>query len=337
MRRFCIWNFSQHSAKRTLLRAVVFILLTIVILKMMTIGFGGGIASYTRLMMHDMEQMEDIDYLLIGASRVYRGIDPFSLEEQLDATVLNAGTSSQRVDDSYYLLKYALESHKIENVVYDLWFEGYSAEEDYYFHRTTPILNNMQFGLTKIEYASNVLSNPLYALWNLSNITTYKEYWTSPSILWNNFQRYFFNDAFRNYDYSDVENDVEQYMGNGFVSSTKVMDAQDYPRYPFETVDPELLEYLNKIIALCEENNCSLYVISMPVYPTYYLDDKEQWHAYFAEILQDVGIPYLDFTTYSLSDLGLEATDFADEVHLNHSGAEIMTDHLAQWLKKQKS
>ena len=41
--------------------------------------------SYTRLMMHELEQQQDIDYLLLGASRIYRGLDPEILDDILNA------------------------------------------------------------------------------------------------------------------------------------------------------------------------------------------------------------------------------------------------------------
>lgn len=258
------------------------------------------------------------------------------MEEKLGASVFNAGTSSQRVDDTYYLLKYALENHDIENVVYDLHFAGYSTQDVSYFHRTTPILNQMKPGLTKVMYASDVLDNPLYAFGEVSNITTYKDGWTDLPFILENFQRYFFDAAYRNYEYSDIETELKKYIGKGFVSSKEVMEAQDYPRYPLDEIDLELLEYLHKIIELCRENDCNLYVISMPVYPTYHLDNEAQWHDYFSESLKEFHIPYIDYATYSLTELGLQTEDFADEAHLNYSGAEVMTDHLAQWLMQQQ-
>ena len=70
----------------------VFISLAICIAGFLSMGFVNDKASYTRLMLNEMYDEEHIDMLFLGASHVYRGIDPECVEEKLNLSVYNAGS-----------------------------------------------------------------------------------------------------------------------------------------------------------------------------------------------------------------------------------------------------
>ena len=72
------------------------------------------VKSYTRVMMHELYEQNEIDTLFIGSSHCYRSINTEIADELLQSNTFNAGTSSQTLLDTWYLLQ---EAGKVRNSI----------------------------------------------------------------------------------------------------------------------------------------------------------------------------------------------------------------------------
>lgn len=77
----------------------------------------------------------------------------------------------------------------------------------------------------------------------------------------------------------------------------------------------EGLDYLDKIVKLCKENNVNLYFVRSPVHSSWDMNNEP----YFQKIVQGKykQVPFLDFYNFPLPN-----SDYGDRSHLNYLGAK---------------
>ena len=117
-----------------------------------------------------------------------------------------------------------------------------------------------------------------------------------------------------------------------------IADIED-PGVPKKKVEvPELsMEYLEKIMQLCEENGAEFVMITIP----YGIEkdmkryrNRQGMTLYLEEYLEEKGTPFL-FYQKDYPELIDFKTDFRDRTHLNTPGAVKLTNHLGEWLVSQ--
>lgn len=117
----------------------------------------------------------------------------------------------------------------------------------------------------------------------------------------------------------------DKYIPNNY---THLYKAQSLPETPIA----ENVEWLEKLVALCKQHGCSVYLITVPqskYYNCVYsnLDFYEQWFMSFA-FKHDI-----EYYNFNLAKDKLELlpdeTCFYDETHLNAHGGEVFTKMLA--------
>ncbi len=113
----------------------------------------------------------------------------------------------------------------------------------------------------------------------------------------------------------------DKYIPNNYA---EIYNVQSLP----ETVVPENVEWLEKIIALCKEYKKQIFLISTPQSKYYNcvnsnLDFFQDWFNEFAEKHQ---VPYYNFNLAKTKlEMLPDETCFYDETHLNTKGGEIFT------------
>lgn len=288
--------------------------------------FVGDVNSYTRVMLSELYADGEIDLLFLGPSHTYRGINTQIVEEQTGLNAFNAGSSSQQLQGSYYLLKEANENNGVKMVFLDVTYILNGLEKD--GKTQTYILTDyMQGKDNKYEYLWNtfgiegILNDILPIMHGQSfSLETIKEHIT----------REYLNNSYEYITYSN-----EAYYGQGFVYSYEVVD-EDFTFYDERKINPEAplsnysKEYLQKIIEYCNENGIELFLIDPPM-PDGTLVMTEYYQLYVDEvsaIAEKAGIEYWNFNLIKEDILTLERTDYKDAVHLNGIGAEKYTDTL---------
>ena len=138
-----------------------------------------------------------------------------------------------------------------------------------------------------------------------------------------------------------------QIMTLGFYLNTKedYILPMNYPGFYHtkslpETVNPENVEWLEKLIALCREKGVEIYMITTPqskYYNCMYsnLDYFQSWFRDFAEAHD---IPYYNFNLAKKKLKKLpDDSCYYDESHLNTQGGEIFTQMLADVIRRSRA
>lgn len=313
-----------------------------ILLLFMTCGVSIGILNYlftnynghyTYKMINEMyNSTENIDILFLGSSHVYRSYDTEIADEFLEKKTFNAGSSSQLLDQSYYLLKEVAKTNKLDTVYLDTYFSVANAESSKRWWAVYIISDYTKNSFDKIEYLYE--SGGLETLFegfisvrrNINNINICDNI-NSRKVLLN--------------DYSTVSYDNEEYRGNGFVYSFEVLDKEsiNFSRKIDLTANTFVsdfsYEYLIRIIEFCKENDIKLVLVDQPM-PKELLDNVKGYNDYVKfmwEFADQNKISYLNFNCYK-GNVPLTLDNYKDIDHLNGSGAEIYTKLFVDTVKR---
>lgn len=259
--------------------------------------------GYTLLRLNEAEKASDVDILFVGSSQVNRGFD-VRIFKRTGLKAFNLGTSAQTLFNSYYLLEEYLPTLNPEYVVLDLYW-GVAKNDG--VEPSIDILSN-----------SDLDENTLEMVFDLENGTVYGSlfaaYITRLRTPLHKIRQKEFNDA--------------RYVSGGFTESLLTENKLDLKELaeiaPQKAPLNDLqLEYLQKIITLCESHNKKLIFVMTPVTKEYMrkVMGYSSYSDTMASIAKENNIPYFDYN--KRKDLSLiSSTDFLDMNHLSQSGAE---------------
>lgn len=293
--------------------------------------------GWRRILWHNYyKQTENIDYVYLGSSHVYCDLNPEILDEKNGKNNFNLSTQSQRLIESYYLLKEADRDNKIEKVYLELYYVPSTGEAGIYKDKGT-ILNSwgntdyMKYSFNKID--AIVHMNPLkYYPETVFPFIRYREHLIDGSWIsaraneksTENYKKYIYNDGTSEYKdkgywYVTIE------LANLFWRKDRT------PKEMLLTEDAET--YLRKIITYCQDNGIEITLFSSPIYElqpmaTEYYDSYAKS---VKKIAAEYGVPYYDFNMVKEEYLPIQYPKyFWDVGHLNAKGAELYTNFFHQ-------
>lgn len=281
-----------------------------------------GSQKITACQLNDLYALEEnsLDLLILGSSHAMCTYDPFAIEKELGLSAFNLGTALQQPDTAYYLLKEVLKTQKPKYLIYDVYFkvmqDTRSAEQ------ATTVLKELKAS-----------SNSFSLFWDnldLESKVSYYNNWLNP---FGRIQNILENPAVKD------NAPPEAYLGRGFYSPIQTVSAsllleENHP-YPSEYsgFDQRQVEYLQKVIALAEENGIQVLLTSAPVPPTIL-----GRISYYDQILRDsnwlssmFNVPFIDFSLPACEFL--YDSDFADQGHLNQAGCAKFMNFFIEQIK----
>jgi hypothetical protein len=228
----------------------------------------------------------------------------------------------QTAATSYYLLKEALNYQQPKVVVlesYYFWYQDkYVKEESDVQLRQAA--DGMRLGKVKYEMLEDFIGD---------------KYWRDKLTYYIPFIKYHSRwDELRNYDFNSYT-----YLKGGILDFT-VQETKDLG-IPDETGDiPEVsLEYLEKIIELCQEKGIKLVLYEAPYSvetdETGYQNRHKVTNA-LEQYLAERDIPFLYYQKTNAAEIDY-SLDFRDYAHLNTNGAAKITRHLGAYLVQEYS
>jgi len=124
--------------------------------------------SYSRVMMHELFLEDDVNVVFAGSSAAYRHFNPRIWDKILDCSTFNSGTSAQRPEHTYYLLKEMFKHCKPDYVIYAqsaIMYTKYSnwdiPTNDYIVYDYMPnSINTLKFGY-QLYYPDRILDGIL--------------------------------------------------------------------------------------------------------------------------------------------------------------------------------
>lgn len=292
--------------------------------------------SYTRITMHELYGQDNIDVLFLGSSHSYRSINTAVLDEKWGVNTFNAGSGSQNLVGSYYLLREASRDNRISRVYMEVFYE-LQQDIPYYKSPTAAyiISDYMKPSVNRITYlwdsgGKDYLAHGLILarrnwqdLFEPSKIRQLLENKKSP--------------AYRNYSY--VKFDDEEYAGKGFVRNYNEVQQGDFSASELFSPIPENAiseynrDYLNKIIDFCRKEEIELIFYSAPMsdFRIRGVGNYDSYISQMKEFLKETDVPYYDFNLCRREFLDLDNSCFYDNHHLNGKGADLFSRAIADF------
>lgn len=255
------------------------------------------------------EPINTLDVIFLGSSMSYRQIYPLELWSEYGISSYNLGTSEQIIPLSYYVLKHALERQCPKVVVLDV---GMCVIESKSFSdaRLHQVWDNLSWSDAKYESIQDLAENPeTFYL----DIIQYHDSWKKLNK--NNFQKHY-----------DYEKGAGCYSGTKPLEPVILLDESEQQNPPKITI-----EYLDKIITLCEKNNIELLLTGMPTEQLN--EERQKMFHYIENYVRPKNVKFINFYTL-MDELSLSwKTDFADSVHLNYQACRRVTKYIGNYLQ----
>jgi hypothetical protein len=293
--------------------------------------------EWARIMWHNFyEQEKNIDYVYIGSSHVYCDLNPEILDEKNGKNNFNMSTSSQRLIESYYLLREVDRKHKVEKVYLELYYSLSTGINGDYRQKITVQngwrgMNFMKGSFYKTEALLSM--NPAqYYPEAFFPFIRYREHlmdgnWIKERADYKNTENY------KKFIYNDG---TTEYKDKGYLYTTRELSdlftrRDREPEEMYLTDDAE--EYLRKIIEYCQKKKVQITLFSSPIYETQLManENYDQYVDDVKKIASEYGIAYYDFNMAKEEYLPIWYPEyFRDVGHLNARGAELYTNFFHQ-------
>ena len=277
------------------------------------------------------DEKTNIDYLYLGSSHVYCGINPFILDELNGGNNFNLSSHGQLLNGSYYLLKEADRRHDIKHVYMDVYFMclmGTPYSELIYLNWHN--IDYMKWSFNKLNYIVDTVNSTQY-LETFFPFLRYKSDYFKENAVYNKISEKR-KEAEYNYQY---ENEI--YYGKGFCARNLEMASNSLitgeNTIPPSPIMEEAEEYLRKIIEYCQKKNIEITLYSTPVYTLSALSQNnyDEYVKQVSSIANEYGVKYYDFNLCKDEYMPIQEMKYYSDVsHLNPAGAELFTNFFWQ-------
>lgn len=316
---------------------ILFLMLGEIVLEYLLIDNEG---NFERLVMHDFYQTsENIDYLYLGTSHVYCGINPSILDDINGKNNFNLATSGQPLIVSYYLLKEADKRNDLKCVYVDLNIsylvgDGGNWREPDKLRTSWRVMEEMKFSINKIDWIMHS-TMPRYVYLSLFPAIRYKNKMLDSDYV----ARRLYKKA--QADYLSY-NDNEHYVHKDYSYSEHIADEFYYETAGTSIEEPRQLsedakKYLIKIIEYCNINGIELKLYANPVSEWVICrnGDYDNYIVQMKELVSEFGLEYYDFNLCKKEYLDIsDHIYWRDDNHMNVYGAEIYTDFFGNFFEK---
>lgn len=283
---------------------------------LLTPKFVGEIKEGSLIREYYLDKHEN-EVIFIGDCEVFESFVPSFLEEKYGIKSFVRGSAAQRIWQSYYLMKETLKYEKPKIFVLSVQELKYGENAKEEYNRMT--LDGMKWGKEKIESIYVSMNEEEHFLDYLFPILRYKE-------------RIFELEAedFRFLFHKPLISD------RGYLKNTGVKPLKALP--PFKplgdyTLPKKAMEYLEKMVDLCEREGIRLILIKAPIpYPYWY----EEWDEEITSFSKKNELLYLNFLKLKKeTGINMETDTYDAGLHLNYNGALKLTDYMGKILSDQ--
>lgn len=260
---------------------------------------------------------KDHDVIFIGDCEVYENFSPAVLWRDYGINSYIRGSAQQLIWQSYYLLEDTLRYEKPRAVIFNVLAMQYNEPQREAYNRMT--LEGMRWSLSKAAAIRASMTEEEHFLEYVFPLLRYHSRWSELGK-------------------ADVAYllDTPKVSHNGYYMRVDVKPAEHVPEgriladYSF---GENAWDYMDRITALCRDNDIRLILVKAPsLYPYWYDQWEEQIEGYAAEN----DLLYINFLELQ-EETGLDfSTDTYDAgLHLNLSGAEKITAYLGEVLQRE--
>ncbi|APG59282.1 hypothetical protein [Christiangramia salexigens] len=262
-------------------------------------------SGYMKDRIDEIQEYDDVDILFIGASNVYRGIDPRIFENH-GITIFNLGSNSQTPEQTLILLKQYLGSLDPKLVVMDVYPSNFEKDG---VESMLDVITNSKVDKDVIKY---VLKNPNI---KLINALIYK---AGKQIL-----------SLKDSDQTGERNTAKsEYVSGGYAEyyASENNYIKTFPEAEWE-LQMKQLEAFNCIIDLLTASEYPFFLMRTPLanYKYSSFNNNPEVDSIFSE--------YGEFYNFQNHVKLSDTLDFLDGTHLSQSGVHKFNDALIKYLK----
>ena len=262
------------------------------------------------------ESTKDHEVIILGDCEVYANYSPMEMYKQDGIKAYVRGSSQQMLWQSFYILKETLNYETPKLVVFSV--------------------GALRNGVEKSNEAYNRLAID-YMRWSKEKVDIINASMTSDeSFLSYVFPILRYHDRITELSKEDIDYLIkkETISYNGFIINKDIVPVGNLPikrklaSYDFDKVN---LEYLDKIVELCKENNIKLLLVKAPSLYPYWYDEYEEFMVNYAE---EKNIDYLNLLEL-VQEMGIDFSKdtYDGGLHLNLTGAVKNSKYFSNYLK----
>ena len=296
-------------------------------------------SSFRRFTMHDYYEQDHIDTLFLGSSQALFSVDPGIMDEQLGKNTFILGTTSQRLDTSYMLLKDCIERYHPDHVyVYLGYRQGKYTREKYSdLSNIYPATDYMKPTMNRLQYLLNVSGPDHYANTFLRGHRDWQNIF-NPAVV-SKVLKTKLSGSYREYDYKDARTREVWYAGKGH-SAGKVNIEEGAMLSTFAAeVDTSLLtdawkKNILKIIDFCRGKGIVVTFFAPPLSSCLLTaqGNYDEFIGFVKDFLADEDAEYLDFSLLREEYWPDTTAYYQDDTHLNQTGAEHFSRIFADYI-----
>ena len=284
--------------------------------------------SYTRLMMHEFYDQENIDVLFVGSSHCYAALDPAITDEIFGANTFNAGSSLQAQDASYTLIREAVDRYHPRQIYLEMYYLMMSNDE--YKEReqltgTYIISDYMKPSLNKANFLLHA-SSPKYYINSFIPARRNWEGLLHPEEIREILSKKQ-SDAYRQFQ------PFGGYQGKGFVSNQGsipngiLLDTAGFDSIHVDKASADWTKTIREIIDFCEKRGVKLTLFSAPMtlFQTAGVGNYDEYIELIRSMTAGTNVEYVDFNLCREEYFDQIPDHFSDAGHLNETGAEAFS------------
>lgn len=257
---------------------------------------------------------EEYEVLFLGSSHVLNGIFPMELWREYGITSYNLAGHGNRMVMNYWVLRNALEYSKPKLVVVDTFMLGRKDKIES-LEQLHISADHIPYNQLKLDMIDDLVEEKDRKKDFLFKFSTYHHRWNE--LTKEDFQKE-----------NNVEKGAESRINVAIVEDNIAVEKTE--RLEERTIN---MDYLDKIISLCNEKNIQLLFTYLP------FPDSTGWRKEsntMEEIAKKKNINFLDYDT--LNSIINRDIDFYDkDSHLNPSGAKKITSYIGDYIVKNYS
>ena len=295
---------------------IIFIILLIICSNIFVLkgnGYGSDVTSFYNV------EKNSLDIMFFGSSHSYSTFNPTVIEEQTGLKSYNFATQQQPIQITYHYMIEALKYQKPKYFV--LESHMLTIDQDYAEEGTVrDALDKMRMSKNKIEAINVSVENKDDRATYYLNIIKYHSRYNSLTK-------------------TDIKEGIlqEGIDNDGFISLDSVPEITvDNKKILKQDTKKEIyyknVEYLNKIIALAEENNIELILVKTPCQMDEERQSKVNW---LVDYTAEREIAFIDYNRMS-KELKLEEGDFYDTGHVSGTGAEKVSTNFSNYINEKE-
>lgn len=307
----------MNNFKRAIRTTVIFLVVLITLSAcIMEVFFAGENYYY-----QDYREREalsgNLDYIVCGASHAMRGFKPDVIDEKLGVNSYNLSCSRMTMQGRYELLKLELERNPVKTLVMELSYDSLTRDRD-----------------------EEGPEGDIYLLGKLDSFGSRMKYFFS-AVRLKDYGRMYYNYIDNGINclkkvIRGTWTDKNEKLSKGYAAykreNTDLNERLDkiYRTHTFsEKICDENMEYFQKIIDLCNENDIELVMVTTPLSKVTVCryGNLDVFREYYQDIAAENGLVYYDFNLLKCKEEKLpDSSAFFDKFHLGNEGAQTFTE-----------